>query len=187
MLTCKTCGKAFYKPPSVVAKGKAIYCSRACISWPRTPLADRFFSMIGKKTDSGCILWGGATSGFGYGVINRGGRSYPAMAHRVAFELMVGPIPRGMNVLHSCDNPPCVNPVHLRPGTLQDNSDDMVSRSRQYRDARHWAAKLDHMKVLQIRSMISAGVPLAHVGKAFGVSDTSIAAIRNGRTWRQVV
>lgn len=51
-------------------------------------------------------------------------------AHRVAYVLAFGPIPDGMLVRHSCDNPPCVNPFHLLLGTYEDNTQDCIRRGR---------------------------------------------------------
>lgn len=49
---------------------------------------------------------------------------------RAAYEEYIGPIPEGLNVLHSCDNPPCFNPVHLFAGTQSDNIKDSVAKGR---------------------------------------------------------
>jgi hypothetical protein len=75
-----------------------------------------------------CIEWQHGRTSKGYGSLRSQGKT--VYAHRVMYELVYGPIPDGAYVLHSCDNPPCVNPVHLRAGSAKDNVDDMVSRGR---------------------------------------------------------
>ncbi len=132
---CETCQKEFFVYPSTIKYSQARVCSRPC---RKQSLADRFFSHIGQKTSSGCILWGAATNKDGYGVVGSDGRSKGTnlLAHRVAYELMVQPIPDDLLVLHDCDNPPCINPTHLFIGTQADNIKDMVSKKR-YRKRTH--------------------------------------------------
>lgn len=82
--------------------------------WPKVRMTD------------GCWYWTGARHTSGYGLINRAyvdGRSIPAWAHRVAYELAVGPIPEGMVLDHLCNNGPagCVRPDHLEPTTIGQN------------------------------------------------------------------
>lgn len=74
-----------------------------------------------------CWNWRGSTAK-GYGQIKAEGRVM--RAHRLAFELVKGEVPEGLFVLHSCDNPLCCNPKHLRVGTHQDNMDDKTARGR---------------------------------------------------------
>lgn len=88
---------------------------------------ERFLEKI-EKIDGGCWFWTGTLTTFGYGVLRVDGRNVGA--HRVAYELFVGPIDDGMNILHGCDNPPCCNPAHLRQGTQAENIADMVARNR---------------------------------------------------------
>jgi len=81
-----------------------------------------------RKTD-GCWLWEGSKTKKGYGQI--GYRNRVRRAHRMAYELKHGEgSAEGAQVLHTCDNPPCVNPAHLFVGTPQDNTDDMVAKGR---------------------------------------------------------
>lgn len=76
-----------------------------------------------------CIEWRGAKAS-GYGSINRAG--LPRFAHRWAYEKFYGPVPAGLSVLHKCDNPPCINPLHLVAGTQSDNIADCSRRGRHY-------------------------------------------------------
>lgn len=75
-----------------------------------------------------CWEWNGWRTADGYGQRIRHGRRQ--RLHRVAYEWANGPIPSGLFVLHSCDNPPCVNPRHLRVGTNQENIRESVEKGR---------------------------------------------------------
>lgn len=68
---------------------------------------------------AGCWLWTAAVGGGGYGYLWAHGRV--ARAHRVAYELHVGPIPEGLDLDHLCRNRLCVNPEHLEPVTRSEN------------------------------------------------------------------
>lgn len=104
--------------------------------------ARRFWAKVDKNgpivpgMTTPCWLWTGARAG-GYGKVYVGGRSGGMVgAHRVAWEVLVGPIPDGLRVLHRCDNPPCVradpDPAlsHLFIGTQSDNLRDMAAKGR---------------------------------------------------------
>ena len=78
---------------------------------------------------TGCHIWQGSRHmKQQYGQIRKGGKL--VYAHRVSYERQHGPIPYGMNVLHRCDNPPCVNPDHLFLGTQLDNIRDRDAKGR---------------------------------------------------------
>jgi hypothetical protein len=82
------------------------------------PVGERFWEKVVRDPDSECWFWTGGTA-FGYGNfwLNRKGR----MAHRVSYELNVGPIPEGLQIDHLCRTPLCVNPAHLEPVTIREN------------------------------------------------------------------
>jgi HNH endonuclease len=77
---------------------------------------------------TGCWLWTAAVDDDGYGLIKVKGTM--KRVPRVAFEMYRGEIPKGEIVLHSCDNPPCFNPMHLESGTHQKNRQDAFARGR---------------------------------------------------------
>lgn len=77
----------------------------------------RFWARVDKSGD--CWLWTGGKSGDGYGSLQRERKRL--MAHRVAYELLVGPIPEGLVIDHLCRNTSCVNPSHLEPVTMEEN------------------------------------------------------------------
>lgn len=89
--------------------------------------ADRMERFVPDRGES-CWEWTGYRGARGYGWTTINGVRMGA--HRASYEFHVGPIPKGMWVLHSCDNPPCVNPAHLRAGTHRDNMDDVRDRAR---------------------------------------------------------
>ena len=100
---------------------------------PRLPLADRFWPKVARGPEDACWLWTGDHTDRGYGILGsvRGGRREHLRAHRVSWEIHHGsPPPDDMDVLHSCDNPPCVNPAHLRIGTRSENSIERHAKGR---------------------------------------------------------
>ncbi len=86
----------------------------------------RFWEKVDKR--GGCWLWRASIAvRFGYGQFGIGTRVFAA--HRVSFAITHGRMPNGI-LLHTCDNPPCVNPEHLREGTYKDNTQDMIAKGR---------------------------------------------------------
>jgi hypothetical protein len=82
---------------------------------------------VGTK-ENDCHVWTAGKTAAGYGEINFDGET--KLAHRVAYELLVGPIPDGLLVCHRCDNPSCVNPKHFFLGSSDDNAKDMARKGR---------------------------------------------------------
>jgi len=89
-------------------------------------LRDRFWKKV-KKIKNGCWEWVGATT-CGYGRIGVCGKT--VIAHRLSWVWANGKIPKGLCVLHKCDNRPCVNPKHLFLGTKKDNTRDCIRKGR---------------------------------------------------------
>lgn len=99
-------------------------------------LIERFVSRIyiAEDVDDGCHIWTGYTDEDGYGVISANGKNQ--RAHRVSYVFSNGEIPEGLQIRHTCDNRPCVNPAHLLVGTTQDNTGDMMSRGRHHQSCK---------------------------------------------------
>lgn len=152
---CRFCGNSF-SPRSSRQK----HCAPECRF---REVAALFF-----PSDTECWSWPGTIQKSGYGAMTWA--TVPKVvvktAHRISYSLFVGPIPSGLFVLHSCDNRGCFNPAHLRIGTPQDNSTDMVKRNR------HASAdkqKLDKLLQKARQTKIERG------GMNFGFAQTAAA------------
>jgi hypothetical protein len=142
-------------------------------------LLDRFWRNTIKG--DGCWLWIGPKDDFGYGRLRNGARR--VRAHRLSYEMFRCSIPADKFVLHSCDNPACVNPEHLRVGTALENVQDKVHRYRQTKgEASPWA-KLQTEQVIAIKSADGTDRALA---QQYGVSHSVISAIRRGVKWKHI-
>lgn len=144
---------------------------------------ERFWTKVNKTPT--CWLWTAATSkGYGkFGMRHGVVRS----AHRLAWEMEVGPIPEGLMVLHHCDVPACVRPDHLYLGTAADNWRDTLARSRRpptYNNGEtNAAAKLTSRDVADIRSRLTAGESVRSIARTYPVGRTMIQHIKHGRAW----
>jgi hypothetical protein len=129
---------------------------------------------------TGCIEWTG-TRNRGYGYIRRDGKTI--RAHRLAYELKHGPIPKGLYVCHRCDNRSCCNTDHHFLGTNADNMADRNAKGRQAKGERSGGAKLTEADVLEIRRRLAAGESQLEISKAFGITRQHVGYIKSGKTW----
>lgn len=154
---------------------------------PRRPLADRLWSKVDVREPDECWPWLGSriSTGVGYGQVGAGGGDGKNLTvHRVAWELVNGPIPEGTGyhgtcVCHRCDNPVCANPAHLFLGTTADNMADRNAKGRQARGERSGRAKLNAEQVAEIRGSVGT---LKTIAAQYGVTFSSIARIRRRET-----
>ena len=132
-------------------------------------------------TSGTCWIWTAGCNPQGYGRFHLGGSA--VLAHRVSYELHIGPIPAGAYVLHSCDNPPCVNPAHLRAGTAAENTADMFARGRVHRPFGddNPRCKISDAQLGQIRDRVRAGETRAAIAAELAVHPSHVGRIVNGR------
>jgi hypothetical protein len=153
---------------------------------PQAPAKERFFKFV-EKTDK-CWNWVGNKRG-NYGGFSIGARTAgTVLAHRFSWELHNNKtIPSKMVVMHSCDNPLCVNPAHLSIGTHMNNTHDMLRKGRHTYIAhvgnKNGKAIINADIVKQIRE---SNLSNAELGRQFNVSPNCIRGVRTGRTWSHI-
>jgi len=150
----------------------------------RKTLEEKFLSRV-QKTDT-CWLWVGHKNAYGYGTLHLTSK-LRVMAHRLSYTLFIGPFDEALDILHSCDNPACVNPSHLRPGTHDENMKDMVVRARSLRGEAHNISKLKEDDIRQIR-LLSKDKKMRspQIAKIFNVTEANIRHIIGRKTWKHV-
>jgi HNH endonuclease len=127
---------------------------------------------------------GGWSSG-GYGEIYESGKN--RSAHVVSYEIHNGPVPPNKMVLHTCDNPWCVNPAHLFLGTQRENVQDMIAKVRStigsFVGEKNGQATLTEVDVLEIKSLLEDGLAQREIAAAYGIDQSTVSNIKTGKRW----
>lgn len=141
-------------------------------------IPEKFWRKVRKTR--GCWVWT-ACCASGYGSLRVGSRMVGA--HRASYILHKGKIPRGLFVLHKCDNKKCVNPQHLFVGTQKRNMDDMRRKGRQalgrrlnhgdQRGSNNHGAKLTEPVVRRIKSLRRKGMKQTRIAKLTKTTKTT--------------
>ena len=199
-MTCEGCGIDFTYPADQVNRK---FCTHQCslLNRPRMPEIERFWNRVQKGGPNECWPWIAGCIPSGYG-------SFPAddgknwAAHRFAWTLKNGPIPPGKFVLHSCDNPPCVNDNHHFLGTKKDNTHDMIAKGRggwkkgdewqsghagkSAKGERNRHAKLTASDIPIIRQKAADGKKLTEIADEYGLWATTIGMIVSRKNWKHI-
>jgi hypothetical protein len=156
----------------------------------------RFWGKVDVRSPDECWPWVACLAGSGYGAMgvreNAMCRQKMAYAHRMAYTLVYGTIPKTENrhdtvVRHSCDNKLCCNPFHLDLGSAKDNADDRGERGRTARGESQGSAKLSEAQVLKIREIHAKGeTSQACLAKRYGVKHAAIHNIVTRKKWKHI-
>ena len=149
---------------------------------------ERFWRFVDKSGE--CWLWlGSSRTQKGYGLLPKvgGSKGKSVLAHRLSYQIHKGEIPEGMVVMHSCDNPSCVNPDHLSVGTQSQNILEAIAKGRKVlpklphpSGIDHPFSKLTEENVHEIRSSPIMDTVFA---KRFGVAPSTVRRARIGLAW----
>lgn len=178
---CAHCGDTFRIPGSYGGGQK--YCTLPCAFWSR----------VDRRTSDECWPWVGGKDAHGYGAIGFKAKKYKA--HRVSLDLKLGrSLPPEECATHSCDNPICVNPNHLRPGSRGDNVREAHQKGRGSRPPRNRHlvgeaspnAKLTTCQVLDLLRANANGESVGSISRRLGVKYITIYAIVNRTNWRHL-
>lgn len=205
---CPVCQVVFTPSASNVARGWGICCSAECRNrykeiQKKENIVETFWAKV-NKTES-CWLWTGSlitnSKGMCYGEFKLGkllggdkGSRARVRAHRFSWELVHGPVPEEMCVLHNCpggDNPLCVNPTHLFLGTRTENMLDMHAKGRYVEGPHPFGedlpqSKLNEEKVHKIDKLTAEGWTTYQIGDLLGVSNVCINNVVRRKTWKHI-
>ena len=187
---CAQCGARFLAFPSRVTQGRLHFCSRQChADWKYAQAVASVQEPQATRLPNGCLIFNGWKNERGYGRVRAGGTGHPA--HTFAWEVANGrSMPDGMIGCHTCpggDNPSCVEPTHIWPGTNAENNADAARKGRLRKGSQHPCSKLTEDDVRDIRSTYDPGV-ISQQTLAFeyGVSQVLIGKIVRREVWTHV-
>jgi hypothetical protein len=153
---------------------------------------ERFWNRVDVGGDNDCWRWTGSTDGAGYGWFSFGSKDKgKASAHRISLALHLGTELGDACALHSCDNPSCVNPRHLRVGDRGDNARDMVERRRHWSQTGSYStsgtangrSKIGPIEVSEIRGRYIAGESQVSIARFYPISRSQVGNIVRGEQW----
>lgn len=157
-----------------------LFCSVKCRAAHKPPILETLSKRSKINLATGCVEWVGSKNNRGYGQIRINYKC--KLAHRVSLEATGQTLSQSDIVMHSCDNPCCINPFHLKVGSPSENVLDAVNKGRKIGAGR----KLTSSDASEAKRLLREGMSQARVGEKLGVCRGTIQCIVDGRTWRGV-
>lgn len=191
---CINCGIFFIKLYSIAcSKNCAMLFRRLDIISKQESVKKRLPLGILLNNENGCFEWQKSKNKKGYGVISARSAYGTNLAHRVAWIIENGPIEKDKMLLHSCDNPGCINLLHIRKATASDNTLDMMNRKR-HRPAyskkinvlERFRASIKAKKVIEIKTLIKLNLSTKQINEKTGISKHIINDLKRGKTWKHI-
>lgn len=178
MISCPNCAQEFATFRSFGGHAKRCPVTTEQLFWLK----------VNRDDADACWLWNGALQRDGYAHFTAERKTISS--HRYAYELIVGPVPDGLDLLHSCDVRHCVNPAHLRPGTHHENMLEAKAKGRHVHGARNRHAKLSDEQVVEIRAEYygrrGGSSNAKELAAKYGVGKATIVNAALRRTWSHI-
>lgn len=133
----------------------------------------RFKAHVNIQSSAECWDWGGSLDHDGYGKVKIGG--IVLVSHRVSYEIYKGEFDKAMHVLHSCDNPKCCNPNHMRLGSRKDNMQDMICRSGRRHPSGY--KRVGNELVQKILTDFEGGAPKRLIARTYSISTRTVRRV----------
>lgn len=199
LIECFQCAKPISRSPYYLKTRKRHFCNAICkVRYLRDnaePLMGKLARMTARV--DGCLLWNGSRDKDGYGLTSIGHKT--VRVSRAVWEHHHGPIPDGLMVMHSCDNPPCSDIDHFSIGSGRQNVQDSMNKGR-WHTASHFRrppgkiargeasnmSKLTEWDVYAIRIWLRLGANKKEIAKRFGVHWSGIYKLNSGEAWAHV-
>lgn len=165
---------------------------------------ERFWAKIRVDPLTGCWVWVAAQTR-GYGRFRLNGKN--RKVSRITFETWWGvTLPRWLHVCHDCpggDNPACCNPAHFFVSDMAGHAQDTKSKGQlrpprgersgsrtkpesRPRGSKHWCARINEWQAVGIMARWLQGTPISRIAIEFGLSDSQVGGIVNGREWKHL-
>lgn len=149
----------------------------------------RFWAKVNKSEPERCWEWTAYKHRQGYGIFRIGKRLH--YAHRIAFHITYGELPKASECCHACDNARCVNPRHLFAATHQENMRDKVKKGRAYVGCHQGelcaSSKLTSNQIKEIRKLLElSSYSQKEIGLKFGVLQQTISKIKRRLRWSHI-